>query len=105
MPSPDGCYVQVWESANFAGEFGYINGPRDYPMLSKMPNEARWHNRIQSVRVGSTATATAFTREAFQGPSLRFTADSNNPQLPEAFSSRIVSLRITCDRPTIPAQG
>ena len=67
MPNPSGCYIQVWEFADFTGTSDYINGPRAYASLRRMSNNRSWQNRIVSVRVGPTATVTAFAAEDFRG--------------------------------------
>jgi hypothetical protein len=37
MPSPDGCFVQVWDLVRFGGVTDYINGPRVYANLLDLP--------------------------------------------------------------------
>ena len=33
MPSPDGCFVQVWDAPKFVGTTDYLNGPLVYSTL------------------------------------------------------------------------
>ena len=96
MPNPDGCYMQVWETAEYAGMSDYINGPRDYASLRRMPNNRSWQNRIVSLRVGPTATVTAFADEDFRGAALQLHADSGHRQLPGSISGQIESVRVSC---------
>jgi hypothetical protein len=96
MPNPDGCYMQVWETAEYAGMSDYINGPRDYASLRRMPNNRSWQNRIVSVRVGSTATVTAFADEDFRGATLQLPADTAHRQLPGGIAGQIESVRVSC---------
>ena len=96
MPNPDGCYMQVWETAQYAGMSDYINGPREYASLRKMPNNRSWRNRIASVRVGPTAMVTAFADEEFSGATFQLTADSAHRQLPGGIAGEIESVRVTC---------
>jgi hypothetical protein len=96
MPNPDGCYMQVWETAEYAGMTDYINGPRDYASLRRMPNNRSWQNRIASVRVGSTATITAFADEDFRGATLQIHADTTHRQLPSGIAGQIESVRVAC---------
>ena len=98
MPNPDGCYMQVWETAEYAGMSDYINGPRDYASLRRMPNNRSWQNRIVSVRVGPTATITAFADEDFRGATLQLHSDTAHRQLPGGIAGQIESVRVSCAR-------
>ena len=102
MPNPDGCYLLVWEQAQFLGASDYINGPRDYPNLRTLPNNRNWHDRIASVRVGPTADVMAFTSENFGGTSLRLAAGSTHAALPDGLVEQIESLRVGCRTPAVP---
>src|SRR5687767_3340822 len=99
MPSPDGCFVQVWDGVQQTGASDYINGPLAYPDLRQLPNARDWHHRIASVRVGSTARALAFTAEGFEGSSFQLTPGSTHCSLPDGFAGRIASLRVDCTAP------
>ena len=88
--------MQVWETAEYAGTSDYINGPRDYASLRRMPNNRSWQNRIVSVRVGPTATVTAFADEDFRGAVLQLPADTAHRQLPGGIAGRIESVRVSC---------
>jgi hypothetical protein len=96
MPNPDGCYMQVWETAEYAGMSDYINGPRDYASLRRMPNNRSWRNRIASVRVGPNAIVIAFADEDFRGATFQLTADSAHRKLPGGITGEIESVRVTC---------
>jgi hypothetical protein len=99
MPSPDGCYVQVWETARFQGATDYLNGPRNYASLRDLAGGRQWNDRIRSVRAGPAAIATAYTDENFQGTSVPFHSDGSYPEFPPSLSGQIESLRIDCARP------
>ena len=96
MPNPEGCYLQVWDGAQYLGVSDFINGPRDYPSLRSLPNKRSWRNRIASVRVGPTAEAMAFTNENFQGAAVPLLPGTSHPVLPENAVARIESLRVSC---------
>ena len=96
MPNPDGCYIQVWESAGYGGMSDYINGPRNYASLRRMPNNRSWRNRIASVRVGPAAMVTAFVDEQFSGATLQLHADTAHRQLPGGIAGQIESVRVAC---------
>src|SRR5688500_6305537 len=70
MPSPDGCFVQVWEAPRFEGVADFINGPRGYSNLRDLPGGRVWHERIRSLKSGPVAAATAYADERFQGTSI-----------------------------------
>lgn len=103
MPNPEGCYLQVWDGAQYVGVSDYINGPRDYPSLRSLPNNRSWRNRIASIRVGPTAEATAFTNENYQGAAVPLPPGTSHPVLPVAVAAQIESLRVAC-RPAVRAQ-
>ena len=96
MPNPSGCYMQVWEAADFSGTSDYINGPREYASLRQMPSNRTWQNRIVSVRIGPAAAVTVFTDENYRGQLLQLEPDSSHRQLPEAVAGQIESLRVAC---------
>jgi hypothetical protein len=96
MPSPDGCYVQVWAQPQFMGPFDYINGPQSYADLWNMPHRLNWDNRIVSVRSGPTAIATAYTERNFQGASLQLGERKDFATLPKQLDRTISSLHVRC---------
>ena len=96
MPSPDGCYVQVWAQPKFMGSFDYINGPQSYADLRAMPRRLNWDNRIVSVRSGPTAVATAYAERNFQGTSLQLGEQKEFATLPEPLNAAISSLHVRC---------
>jgi hypothetical protein len=96
MPNPDGCYMQVWEAAEYGGMSDYINGPREYKSLRRMPNNRSWQRRINSVRLGPAAAVMVFTDEDFRGATLQLHPDTAHRQLPVAIAGQIESLRVAC---------
>jgi hypothetical protein len=96
MPSPDGCFIQVWDAPHFAGAADYINGPREYANLRDLPGGRRWSGRIRSLRVGPEAMATAHADEHFRGTSVRLDRGSEYVKLPTPIKDEIESLQIEC---------
>jgi hypothetical protein len=95
MPSPDGCYLQVWDQPRFAGASDFINGPRRYDNLRDVPGNRRWTNRIKSVRLGPRAIAIAWSDEQFRGKNAVLIADSRQGTFPTV-PATIQSLEIRC---------
>ena len=98
MPSPEGCFVQVWDGVAFAGTADYINGPRRYANMSRMPGDRVWQHRIRSAKVGPTATITAWSDENFRGGILRLMPGMSYPALPDAMSAQIESIAVECTK-------
>ncbi len=96
MPSPEGCFVQVWDGPSYGGVTDYINGPRAYTNLRDLPGARIWADRIRSVKTGAAASAIVYARENLQGASLRLSADAEYPTLPLELSGRVASMRIDC---------
>jgi hypothetical protein len=99
MPSPDGCFVQVWDDANFSGAFDYINGPRQYPSLRDMPGGRAWSRRIHSARTGPNTTATLFANENGRGAIMTLRADTEYPRLGSPLDGTAESMMISCSSP------
>ena len=91
--------MQVWETAEYGGTSDYINGPREYASLRRLSNNRSWRHRIASVRVGPTATVTAFVDEEFRGATLQLRADTAHRQLPHGIAGQIESVRVDCRTP------
>ena len=98
MPSPDGCFVQVWDAPQLMGVTDYINGPRAYLNLRDLPGARVWRNRIQSMKTGVAVRATVYGEEDFSGPSLRLLPDREYRALPEGLSGRVASMNIQCEQ-------
>jgi hypothetical protein len=98
MPSPDGCFVQVWDAPHFMGITDYINGPRAYLTLRDLPGARVWTRRIHSLKTGVAARTTVYGAEDFSGPSLRLLPDREYRTLPESLSGRIASVNIQCEQ-------
>ena len=96
MPSPDGCFVQVWNDSGFAGNSDFINGPIQYAHLRDLPNGRSWKDRISSLRLGPGASAVAWSGEQFSGQSLLLTADSEERGTFAVLPVAIQSLDIRC---------
>ena len=96
MPSPDGCFVQVWDAPQFRGRQDFVNGPVAYATLRDLPGGRIWRDRIRSVKVGPATLATAYADENFQGVSLPLHRDQQYPALPDWIAGQIESIRIDC---------
>ena len=96
MPSPDGCFVQVWNGAGFAGTSDFINGPVEYRHLRDLPSRRSWKDRIGSLRLGPRASAVAWSAEQLSGRSLMLTADSREQGAFAALPLKIRSLDVRC---------
>jgi hypothetical protein len=99
LPSPEGCFVQVWQQANFLGPSDYINGPRRYPSLRDMPGRRDWRNRIGSFKVGpsSTVAVTVYSEENFRGSTLRAVRNTALTELPGELKAQVQSIVVECD--------
>ena len=96
MPSPDGCFVQVWNRPGFAGNSDFINGPRQYPHLRDLPGQRSWRDRIGSLRLGPGVSAVAWSQEQFAGPNAVLTTDSLKRGAFAALPVKVQSLEIRC---------
>jgi hypothetical protein len=97
LPSPEGCFVQVWEQPFFTGPSDYINGPRRYPTVGDMPGRRDWRNRIRSLKVASSASVTVWSEENFSGSAVRAARNAAHPELPDSLTARIQSIVVECD--------
>jgi hypothetical protein len=104
-PNPNGCYVMVFEGPAYDLQADVLNGPNRWPRLDglKETNHQRWANRIRSLRVGATATVTAFTEQDFRGSRAQYSSEAHHPDLSPEISANIESLEIACGRPTAAA--
>ena len=96
MPSPDGCFVQVWNRPGFAGNSDFINGPRQYPHLRDLPGQRSWRDRIASLRLGPGVSAVAWSQEHFAGANAVLTTDSVERGAFAAVPLQVQSLDIRC---------
>jgi hypothetical protein len=96
MPSPDGCYLQVWDQPDFTGAFEFINGPRRYEHLRDLPGRFSWKGRIRSLTLGPAASAIAWSNEGFEGEAVLLTNDRRQAGKFSALSVNIESLDVRC---------
>jgi hypothetical protein len=96
MPSPDGCYLQVWAGPGFNGASEFINGPRRYEHLRDLPGGLNWKGRIRSVRVGPAARAIAWSNEGFEGTSLLLSTDRPRAEGFATLPVDVESLDVRC---------
>jgi hypothetical protein len=97
MPSPDGCYVQVWDRPGFNGISEFINGPRRYEHLRDLPGRLSWKGKIRSLRLGPAAAGIAWTSERFEGSNLVLVTDSRQPDRFADLSMNVESLDVRCN--------
>jgi hypothetical protein len=97
-PNPNGCYTVVYEKPSFEGAGDVLNGPARLPILEQVPqaNVRNWQRRIRSLRVGPTATVTAYVGTSFKGHSQQFGPQTEHPRLDQTLSARIQSLEVAC---------
>ena len=96
MPSPDGCFVQVWDGPSFQGVSEFINGPRRYEHLRDLPGRLSWKGRIRSLRLGPSASAIAWSSERFEGRNLPLTTDNRHADRFATLPVDVESLDIRC---------
>jgi hypothetical protein len=96
MPSPDGCFVQVWDDAGFRGVSEFINGPRRYAHLRDLPGRLDWKGRIRSLRLGPNTSAIVWSSEGFEGRNLPLTTDNRYPDRFATLPVDVESLDIRC---------
>jgi hypothetical protein len=103
QPNPNGCYVFVYELANWRGERVVLNGPGKWPSLERLrrDDDKSWRKRIRSIEVGSGATATLFTEANYRGVSQLFGPGSDQARFNSSMSVGIESIAISC-RPDKP---
>ena len=96
-PNPNGCYVVLYAEPKFAGQADLVNGPFRWGTLDHRSetNTANWHNRIRSLRLGSTATLKAYTKPDFTGDMRQFAPGTAHPSL-DALSGHVQSLDLVC---------
>jgi hypothetical protein len=101
-PNPNGCYVFVYEQADWRGERVVLNGPGKWPSLERLRRDDKdWRKRIRSIEVGSGATVTLYTEPSFRGVSQLFGPGSVEDRLNPSMSVGIESLAVSC-RPDKP---
>jgi hypothetical protein len=95
MPSPDGCYVEIWDQPQFRGASDFLNGPRRYGTVRELGKSQDWSDRIRSLRLGPRAIATVWSEEQFRGVALTL-AQGRLPQRAAPIAPRIRSINIAC---------
>lgn len=97
-PNPSGCCAIVYDQPQFTGVADLLNGPVRFATLRALSqaNHKDWHKRIRSVKVGTAASLTVYTRQTFTGHSARFEAAAESPRLNRSLSGNIQSLELTC---------
>ena len=96
MPDPGGCYVLVYDRAQFMGVREFINGPRKYPTLTDLPFRVNWRQRIRSADIGPRASVTMWADAIYKGASETFAPGTKHPVLFGALNGRVESMDVTC---------
>ena len=96
MPSPEGCFVQVWDHPDFTGASEFLNGPRRYDHLNDLPGGSSWKRRVRSIRPGPAAQAIAWSGERFAGRDVHLTAPAGT------LAERVESLEVRCTQTVSP---
>jgi hypothetical protein len=60
-----GCWLDIYDAANYQGKQARIEGPADLPNL-KSVNGEDWSNRIESLKVGQDARVVAYRQPDFR---------------------------------------
>lgn len=100
MPSPDGCYMQVWDQPRFTGRSDFINGPRRYEHLRDLPGRHNWRKQIRSISLGPTAIALGWSAERFEGFNVLMTGDQRAGGRFPTVAVAMQSLEIRCSGTT-----
>jgi hypothetical protein len=96
-PNPNGCYVFVYEKADWQGDRVVLNGPGRWPSVERLRVDQKdWRNRIRSIDVGPAATLTVYTNATYAGISRQFGPGSRPARLESEIRAHIESLDIAC---------
>lgn len=96
QPPADGCYVHLFDGDDFdALDDDYVlTEPGRYADLNDLPGTRKdWTGEADSLRVGSAATVTGWSRTNFAGNSTVYAAGSEHPDVDDEPES----LELTCD--------
>ena len=97
MPSPDGCFVRVWDQPAFEGASSSSTARPSTGSLRDLPRRQSWNGRIRSLTLGPAASsAMAWSDEQFKGRSLLVTAVSREQGRVAAVPLEVESLDINC---------
>lgn len=90
-----GCWVEVYEKPNFQGRSVRLHGPLELASLN-IADLGDWRDRINSLRVGPSATAEVFGDANFKDRRLIYPANRSIENLEEDsdFGDNIASLKI-----------
>lgn len=95
-PPADGCYVHLFDGDDFdATDDNYVlTEPGRYADLNDLPDTRNdWTGEADSLRVGSAATVTGWSRPNFEGDSEIYVAGSEHSDVDDEPES----LELTCD--------
>ena len=101
-PNPNGCYVFVYDQANWRGERAVLNGPSKWWSVERLRlDDKDWRNRIRSIEVGPNATVTLYTELNYKGGSQQFGPASKPSRFDGRLDGGVESIELSC-RPTTP---
>lgn len=98
-PNPNGCYVFIYEQADWRGERVVLNGPGKWPGLERLRRDDKdWRKRIRSIEIGASATVTLYTEANYRGVSQQFGPGSDQARFNGSVSVGIESIALSCSR-------
>jgi hypothetical protein len=87
-----GCYVQLFDGSKFEDNNFKLRKPGRYTDLKKLPGADKdWTDEADSLKVGSGATVTVWSKTGFTGNSQKLKAGSEHPDLDVEPSSLALS--------------
>ena len=102
-PNPNGCYVFVYDQADWRGERVVLNGPGKWRTVERLKrdDDKDWRNQIRSIEIGSSATITLYTELDYRGVSQKLGPTSDQGRFIGSLGAGIESLELSC-RPDKP---
>ncbi len=94
------CWIEIFEDDNFDADDPHVKlqGPKEYATLKNLAGKD-WSNDIESVIVGSNATARAYEDKDFKGTEIAFAAGQRVPNLGKLdMANDIESMKVSCGK-------
>jgi hypothetical protein len=96
-PNPNGCYIFVYDQAEWRGDRAVLNGPARWRSVERLRlDDKDWRNRIRSIEVGPSASVTLYTELNYGGASQQFGPASKPARFDGGLSAGVESLDVTC---------
>jgi hypothetical protein len=100
-PNPNGCYVFVYDRADWRGERAVLNGPGKWWSVERLRlDDKNWRNEIRSIEVGPGATVTLFTELNYRGTSQQFGPASRPARFDGRLNGGVESIDLACTSKT-----